>query len=128
GVSGIVASWVLSPVLSGVIAVVLFLLVRTFVLRSEKANTRAVAIFPVLVFGTVAVNIFFIVYKGASGLGLDDTSVGMAFGWALGLGALCGLAMYPTVLPYMRRNVKAKYNEDGTLKPVATVGPRVKQS
>ena len=50
------ASWVLSPVLSGFIAVFLFLFVRTFVLRSEDAAKRAVLIFPFLVTATVAVN------------------------------------------------------------------------
>ena len=63
---------------------------------------------------------FFIVYKGAKGLELDDTSIGDAFAWALGLGAGIGLLMIPTVLPYMRRQIDAKFNEDGTLKPVRT--------
>lgn len=63
---------------------------------------------------------FFIVYKGAKGLGLDDTSIGDAFAWALGLGAGMGLLMIPTVLPYMRRQIDAKFNDDGTLKPVRT--------
>ncbi|CAM9387743.1 unnamed protein product, partial [Scytosiphon promiscuus] len=56
GVSAIVASWVLSPVLSGVIAVILFLFVRTFVLRSADSAKRAVVLFPFLVTATIAVN------------------------------------------------------------------------
>ena len=62
--------------------------------------------------------VFFIVYKGAKGLGLDDTTLPVAFAYAFGLGGFCGLAMIPTVLPYMRKNIAAKFNEDGTLKPV----------
>ena len=56
GVAGIVASWVLSPVFSGIIAVFLFLTVRTFVLRSEKSVSRALIAFPILVTATIAVN------------------------------------------------------------------------
>ena len=56
GVSSIVASWALSPVLSGVIAVALYFIVRALVLRSENAHTRALFIFPFLVTATVAVN------------------------------------------------------------------------
>ncbi|CAN0494136.1 unnamed protein product, partial [Hapterophycus canaliculatus] len=56
GVSAIVASWVLSPVLSGIIAVFLFLFVRTFVLRSADSAKRAIFIFPFLVTATIAVN------------------------------------------------------------------------
>lgn len=58
-------------------------------------------------------------YKGAKGLDLDETSIGDAFAWALGLGGGIGLLMIPTVLPYMRRQIGAKFNEDGTLKPVS---------
>ncbi|CBJ33038.1 high affinity phosphate transporter, probable [Ectocarpus siliculosus] len=128
GISAIVASWVLSPVLSAVIAVALFLFMRTFVLRSPDSHKRAIVVFPFLVTATIAVNVFFIVYKGAKGLGLDDTTIPVAFAWALGLGGGVGLAMIPTVLPYMRRNIAAKFNEDGTLKPVAAVEEKEKQS
>ncbi|CAB1100652.1 unnamed protein product [Ectocarpus sp. CCAP 1310/34] len=128
GVSAIVASWALSPLFSAVIAVALFLFMRTFVLRSPDAHKRAINVFPFLVTATIAVNVFFIVYKGAKGLGLDDTSLSTAFAWALGLGGGIGLAMIPTVLPYMRRNIAAKFNEDGTLKPVAAVEEKEKQS
>lgn len=124
GVSAIVASWALSPVFSGIIAVFLFLTVRTFVLRSEKSLSRAMVAFPLLVTATIAVNVFFIVYKGAKGLDLDETSIGDAFAWAFGLGIGVGLLMIPTVLPYMRKQIGAKFNEDGTLKPVAAVAPK----
>lgn len=56
GISSIVASWVLSPVLSGVLAVMLFVSVRTFVLRSENCFERSFWVYPVLVCGTIAVN------------------------------------------------------------------------
>ncbi|CAN0056855.1 unnamed protein product [Ectocarpus sp. 12 AP-2014] len=128
GISAIVASWVLSPVLSAVIAVALFLFMRTFVLRSPDSHKRAIVVFPFLVTATIAVNVFFIVYKGAKGLDLDETSLSTAFAWALGLGGGIGLLMIPTVLPYMRKNIAAKFNEDGTLKPVAAVEEKEKQS
>lgn len=56
GVSSIVASWAISPVLSGILAVILFLFVRTFVLRSQDSYRRAVMVFPLLVTVTIAVN------------------------------------------------------------------------
>lgn len=121
GVSSIVASWALSPLFSGIIAVALFFTVRAFVLRSSNSYKRAIIIFPFLVLVTVAVNVFFIVYKGASGLDLDETTLGVAFAWALGLGVGCALFMIPTVLPYMRKKIGAKFNEDGSLKPVEAV-------
>lgn len=62
--------------------------------------------------------VFFIVYKGAKGLSLDDTSIGTAFAWALGLGVGMGLLTILTVLPFMRTKIETKFNEDGTLRPV----------
>eukprot|EP00903_Cladosiphon_okamuranus_P013854 g12891.t1 len=124
GIASIVASWALSPIFSGIIAVFLFLVMRTFVLRSEKSTSRALIAFPLLVTATIAVNVFFIVYKGAKGLDLDETSLSDAFAWALGLGGGIGLLMIPTVLPYMRKQIEAKFNEDGTLKPVAAASDK----
>ncbi|CAN0397138.1 unnamed protein product [Pylaiella littoralis] len=118
GVSAIVASWALSPIFSGIIAVCLFLFVRTFVLRCPNSHKRAIIVFPFLVLATIAVNVFFIVYKGAKGLGLDDTSLPIAFAWAFGLGGGMALLMIPTVLPYMRKNIANNFNEDGTAKQV----------
>ena len=63
-------------------------------------------------------SVFFIVYKGAKGLGLDDTTLSTAFAWAFGLGIGVGLLMIPTVIPYMKKQIAAKFNDDGTLKPV----------
>eukprot|EP00965_Chrysotila_dentata_P077323 2553021-Pleurochrysis_carterae.AAC.1 len=42
GVVGIVLSWIFSPVLSGIFAVLLFLFVRTLVLRTKNAFSRAI--------------------------------------------------------------------------------------
>ncbi|CAN0347857.1 unnamed protein product [Pylaiella littoralis] len=116
GVSAIVASWVISPFLAGIMAVVLFGVVRSTVLRSEHSLSRAMVAFPLLVSITIAVDVFFIIYKGASGLGLDDTHFSTAAGWALGLGGGVGLLMIPTVLPRMKRTIATKFNADGTLR------------
>lgn len=62
--------------------------------------------------------VFFIVYKGAKGLDLDETSLSTAFAYAFGVGGACAIAMFFTVLPYMRKKIAAKFNEDGTLKQV----------
>lgn len=67
---------------------------------------------------TVLLTVFFIVYKGAKGLDLDETSLSTAFIWAFGLGIGMGGVMIPTILPYIRKKIDGDYNEDGTLKPV----------
>lgn len=60
--------------------------------------------------------VFFITYKGAKGLDLDQTSIETAFAWAFGLGAGLAILTIFTAIPFMRRKVAEKFNEDGTEK------------
>lgn len=52
GVSSILLSWLFSPLLTAVLALVLFVLLRTLVLRSPAAYRRAFFVLPVFVFAT----------------------------------------------------------------------------
>ena len=72
GVSGIVLSWVVAPLLSYGFAMILFLLVRTFILRQKNSYERAFYLYPILFFVTTFVLTLFIIYKGAKGKGLAD--------------------------------------------------------
>lgn len=56
GVGVIVLSWIVSPVLAGVVAIGVFHAVRAFVLRSPHAFDRSFRVFPVLAMLTVGVN------------------------------------------------------------------------
>ncbi|CAM9710148.1 unnamed protein product, partial [Discosporangium mesarthrocarpum] len=116
GISAIVASWAISPIFSGILAVLLFFVVRTLVLRSEMSFERSFYVYPLLVAATISINVFFIVYKGAKGLDLDETPLNTAFAWALGLGFGLGILMLPVALLWMKPRVNAKFNEDGSLK------------
>ena len=95
GVAGIVLSWVISPVFSAVISSTLYGIIRQVIMRSEHSFTRTKYLFPVLVGGTVTLNSFFIIYKGAKGLDLDETPLNVACAWAFGIGGASGLAIIP---------------------------------
>lgn len=49
GITGIVMSWFLSPLFSGMMAATVFGVVRKFVLRSEHSLKRSFWVFPILV-------------------------------------------------------------------------------
>mmetsp|Transcript_4410 Transcript_4410/g.13973 ORF Transcript_4410/g.13973 Transcript_4410/m.13973 type:complete len:617 (+) Transcript_4410:60-1910(+) len=66
GITGIVLSWVFSPLLSGIFAVALFAVVRCVVLRSQNSFMRAIKFYPVLIWLAVWINTFFIISKGVS--------------------------------------------------------------
>lgn len=107
GVVGIVLSWVISPVLSGFFAVLLFLSVRTFILRSKNAFNRAIFFYPILITLAVWINCFFVVSKGiakkictkgtASWICFDNGKVDgwVAMGFSAGVGLAVALALFP---------------------------------
>merc|ERR1719198_740692 len=64
GVVAIVLSWIISPVLSGLIAAGLYKTLRALVLRAKNSFVKAMRFYPILVFIAVMLNTFFIIAKG----------------------------------------------------------------
>ena len=108
GVSGIVISWFISPVLSGIISSAIFALTRITVLRKEFSSSRINWFYPTLIGSTMTINAFYITYKGAKGLGLDQTPIGIAFGVAFGIGGFFTLITIPLV-PKIKKWVKTRF-------------------
>ncbi len=111
GVGGIVASWVISPVFSALIAIALFGTTRALVLRKKFESMRSNIAYCILVGSVVTINSFFIIYKGAKGLGLHKIELGAAMGISFGLGALSALVTIP-IVPCLKRKASAKAQED----------------
>ncbi len=63
GVVAIILTWFIAPVLTGLVSAVVFLLVRTLVLRRKAAYTISFWLFPLLVLITVFINVFFVFTK-----------------------------------------------------------------
>ena len=115
GVSGIILSWFLSPLFSAIFAAGLFYVLRLFVLRYEFETNRINWTYPLLIGTTMTINTFFIIYKGAKGLGLDKTPVGVAIGTAFGVGAFSAIATIPFV-PRIKQFVTDKFaNNNGDI-------------
>lgn len=108
GVGGIVMSWFISPIFSGLIAMFIFFTTRAMVLRHNFNSKRLLLIYPILIGSTITINTFFIIYKGAKGLGLDKTPIGIAFGVAFGAGGICALITIPLV-PKIKKYVTNKF-------------------
>ena len=109
GVSGIVFSWFLSPIFSALFAIIIFGVTRSLVLRKDFNSYRINIAFPVLIGSTMTINSFFIIYKGAKGLGLDKTPLGVALGSAFGIGLGSAIITIP-VVPYLKRFINKKIN------------------
>eukprot|EP00198_Chlamydomonas_reinhardtii_P005535 XP_001694871.1 sodium/phosphate symporter [Chlamydomonas reinhardtii] len=66
GLVPVVCSWFVSPITAGIAAGILYFFNRLIVLRRQNSTTLAIWVFPLLVFLTVFINLFFVIYKGAS--------------------------------------------------------------
>ena len=111
GVVAIIISWLLSPVISGLFASALFFVVRSLILRSEDSYKRIQYGFPVLVAGTFIINTFFIVYKGAKFLKLDDTPLWKACAISFGIGGGTGIFSYFFINPIIFNDEERRIEE-----------------
>lgn len=106
GMLGVILSWVVSPVLSGIFGVIIFLIVRTTVLRAANPYKNGFIFLPFFYAFTVAITIFFIIYKGSPNLNLDEKFTALeASGIAIGGGLLVSLISWWTVIPAAKRFV-----------------------
>jgi sodium-dependent phosphate transporter len=107
GMVPIFLAWIVSPLMSGIIAVTLYLIIRTFILRSEHGYTRAFYTLPILVGGIFWLIVSFIIVTGVDNGTWDDR--GDAFGaW---VGAVFGIASalftLAVIMPLLRRRINA---------------------
>lgn len=110
GVSGIVISWILSPLFSGIISSVLFGSLRNFVLRRPYSSNRIIIFYPFMVFITLLINCFFIIYKGAKGIGLNKMSISESLLYSFGI-SIFGSLISIKIIPYIKNKVDKKFND-----------------
>eukprot|EP00186_Timspurckia_oligopyrenoides_P001418 CAMPEP_0182442958 /NCGR_PEP_ID=MMETSP1172-20130603/1810_1 /TAXON_ID=708627 /ORGANISM="Timspurckia oligopyrenoides, Strain CCMP3278" /LENGTH=669 /DNA_ID=CAMNT_0024638069 /DNA_START=221 /DNA_END=2230 /DNA_ORIENTATION=+ len=112
GVVGVIASWFISPLLSAVFSIAIFLIVRHGVLRRKNPAKLALLTAPIWYFLAFTITMFFIVYKGSPQLKLDKKfSVGESVGISIGTGLLAALVSWFTVLPFQRKMLE-KWEEE----------------
>ncbi|ELW71409.1 Sodium-dependent phosphate transporter 2 [Tupaia chinensis] len=102
----IVASWFISPLLSGFMSGVLFVLIRIFILNKEDPVPNGLRALPVFYAATIAINVFSIMYTGAPVLGLVLPMWAIAL-LSFGVALLFAFFVWLFVCPWMRRKIAA---------------------
>lgn len=110
GVSGIVISWIVSPVFSGIIAAAIFGTIRAGLLRVQDSFNRSIFVFPLIVGSCVTLNSFYIIYKGAKGIGLHETSLTDACLWSFGL-ATGSVILTALILKKTKKYIETSFSE-----------------
>ena len=114
GVIGMVISWFVSPILSGLISSSLYITIRYYILRKKYEDKYIYYGFPLLVGITMLLNLFFIFYKGAKGLGLHKTPLEIVLGISFGTGILSGLITLP-FMPKIYNKINEKFKNKNNL-------------
>lgn len=119
GVAGIIISWVISPIFSGILAATLFLFVRHAVLRRKNSYNLSLYMFPLFTFLTVFIVVWFVLKKAGANFGTKDIGAGEA-SW---ISAICAsgcalLAAWPGI-PFMRARSTKAYEKSQQVQDVA---------
>ncbi|XP_058905107.1 sodium-dependent phosphate transporter 2 isoform X1 [Kogia breviceps] len=114
----IVASWFISPLLSGFMSGVLFVLIRMFILKKEDPVPNGLRALPVFYAATIAINVFSIMYTGAPVLGLVLPTWAIVLS-SFGVALLCALFVWLFVCPWMRRKIAGKLQKESALSRVS---------
>ncbi|BES95255.1 Phosphate transporter family [Nesidiocoris tenuis] len=101
----IVASWFVSPLLSGLVSVVLFVAIRRLILNAETPVTPALRALPFFYMVTIAINVFSIVHNGPKLLYLDNVPLWAAICMSLGLGGVAALLVQLFVVPWQKKQM-----------------------
>ena len=110
GFAGVVISWFLSPIASGLIAMCFFFTIRKFVLRSDKPFDRAVLIYPILVASCVTIVTLFMLMKGIkSSSDLKKMEIGTKTGIAFAVGCGVAIVLIPVYFHLKKRILDGKF-------------------
>ncbi|XP_053434169.1 sodium-dependent phosphate transporter 2 isoform X1 [Nycticebus coucang] len=114
----IVASWFISPLLSGFMSGVLFVLIRIFILNKEDPVPNGLRALPVFYAATIAINVFSIMYTGAPVLGLVLPMWAIAL-LSFGVALVFAFFVWLVVCPWMRRKIAGKLQKEAALSRVS---------
>lgn len=115
----IVGSWFISPVLSGLMSVTLFWLIRKFILCAKNPLKAGLRSLPLFYGVTLAVNIFSIVHDGPKLLYMDNIPTWVALVASVTVGLLVAVLVQMFVVPWQKKKI---LNQDKTTKTEFMVG------
>uniref|UniRef100_A0A182PS81 Phosphate transporter n=1 Tax=Anopheles epiroticus TaxID=199890 RepID=A0A182PS81_9DIPT len=101
----IVGSWFISPVLSGLVSVLLFWMIRKFILNAKNPLQAGLFSLPLFYGTTLAVNVFSIVHDGPKLLYMDNIPLWVALTVSLTLGLVVAMLVQLFIVPWQKRKI-----------------------
>ncbi|XP_076361317.1 sodium-dependent phosphate transporter 1-B-like isoform X1 [Tachypleus tridentatus] len=101
----IVASWFISPIMSGIVSVLLFLLIQRFILKKKDQLEPGLTSLPFFYAFTIFVNVFSVVHEGPSVLKFDKIPLWGAVVVGISVGLITGILIKFLVVPRLRNKI-----------------------
>ncbi|EDW41059.1 GM25253 [Drosophila sechellia] len=112
----IVGSWFISPVLSGVVSILLFLAIRRFILRAQEPLKAGFRSLPIFYGVTFFINVISVVLDGPKLLYMDNIPTWIALTASFGLSLLVALLTQLVVVPLQRRKIAKRLRAENPVK------------
>ncbi|KAF9298941.1 hypothetical protein BGZ74_009155 [Mortierella antarctica] len=105
GVGTIVLSWLISPLIAGAVTAAIFVFTRWLILQHQNSLKRGLTAIPFYFAITIAINVFYIIFKGSPGLSLSKLPFGAIVGISLGIALVVFLWCNFFLKVYLRRKL-----------------------
>uniref|UniRef100_UPI00358F2CF5 sodium-dependent phosphate transporter 2-like isoform X1 n=1 Tax=Myxine glutinosa TaxID=7769 RepID=UPI00358F2CF5 len=107
----IVASWFISPLMSGIMSALLFYLVRFYILNKVDPVPNGLRALPLFYAATFAVNLFSILYTGAPLIGLDFFPLWAILLISIACSLVCAIIVWYVVCPRLKKKIEKRKAE-----------------
>ncbi|EDV97549.1 sodium-dependent phosphate transporter 1-B [Drosophila grimshawi] len=104
----IVGSWFISPVMSGIVSILLYLAIRRFILCAQEPLKAGFRSLPIFYGCTFFINVISVVLDGPKLLYMDNIPAWIALSVSVGLSLLVALLTQLVVVPLQRRTIAKK--------------------
>ncbi|KAG8454425.1 hypothetical protein GDO86_000884 [Hymenochirus boettgeri] len=115
----IVASWFISPLLSGLMSGGLFLMIKYFILNKDDPVPNGLKALPMFYAATIGINVFSILYTGAPLLGMETFPVWATALLSIGVAILFALLVWFFVCPWMKKKIASRLKKEGALSRIS---------
>lgn len=112
----IVGSWFISPVMSGLVSILLFLAIRRFILRAKEPLKAGFRSLPIFYGVTFFINVISVVLDGPKLLYMDNIPTWIALTASVGLSLLVALLTQLVVVPLQKRSIAKKLRAQNPVK------------
>ncbi|KAJ3213703.1 Na+/Pi symporter [Clydaea vesicula] len=106
GLSEIIASWFISPVVAGVVATLIFLFTKYVVLIHKNSLRRGLMVIPVYIFVAIFVGALYLILKSGKKQTISDNNAALIFGGSLGAAAAAAIIAAFFLVPWLRRKLE----------------------